>query len=29
VVQQHRNVMALVDEATHSFIIISQQAAGN
>ena len=29
VVQQYRNVMALVDETTHSSIIISQQAAGN
>ena len=29
VVQQYRNVMALVDVATHSSIIISQQAAGN
>jgi hypothetical protein len=28
-VQQYRNIMALMDEATHSSSILTQQAAGN
>jgi hypothetical protein len=29
VIQKHRNIMALMNEATHSYSILSQQAAGN
>ena len=29
VIEKHRNVMALINAATHSYSILSQQAAGN
>jgi hypothetical protein len=29
VIQKYRNIMALMNEATHSYSILSQQAAGN